>query len=658
MMATTSNWIESADSYAQGWHEAIQRHGRISAIRPIRQFAEEDLVIPDGDFAGQLFRAYRQPAHGVWFDEIDSGRWSRFSFVACQQSGKTLAGFVAPTMYHLFETQETVIVGLPTMDIAGDKWNIDIKPAIAASRYSKFLPTSGPGSKGGTPELVQFKNGVSLKFMTGGGGDEKRSAFTSRVLVVTEADKLDQTGAGSDESTKLKQLEGRTRFYGNRKRIYLECTVSEETGSIWQEWLKGSGGVVHQPCHSCGKFVAPEREHFVSWESAEEEIDAEEGRFSCPACGIVWSEETRRQQLQQAVLVHRGQRVGDDGIDGSLPRTRTCGFRYSASANAFADTAMIGVDEWKAKRALDQELADRELLQWTWAYPPPPRTRSVEPLELQQLKRRQSNLRRTKLPADVVNIAVGVDARDDGLEWFAIAERRSGGPLCIDYGFEVVAKHEKDLDIAMKEAAARLRDRFDFGWTIEGDPEETPDSRSADVVLLDCHYNTDPLYEACLLYPTWVPSIGFGYEQHAGSAYSNPRKSSDDAPVVGDEWHLKIRERMFDGLKHKFKVCQMNADVWKLRVHRALSVPEDHPSALLLPFSEDPNGRLKLAQQLMAEKQVRKHVDGKGIVLKWVTVFYKNHWLDAAYMALVGLSILNFETEAEEIEYEPEVYNG
>ncbi|MEO2018985.1 MAG: hypothetical protein ABGZ53_31955, partial [Fuerstiella sp.] len=72
------------------------------------------------------------------------------------------------------------------------------------------------------------------------------------------------------------------RFYGNRKRVYLECTVSEEDGCIWQEFLAGSSGLVHQPCHSCGEYVAPEREHLVNWDSAAEELDAEKATFSCP----------------------------------------------------------------------------------------------------------------------------------------------------------------------------------------------------------------------------------------------------------------------------------------------------------------------------------------------------------------------------------------
>jgi hypothetical protein len=215
------------------------------------------------------------------------------------------------------------------------------------------------------------------------------------VLVVTDAEKLHAVGAGSDEGTKLRQLEGRIRCYGNRKRVYVECTVSEEHGCIGQESLAGSSGLVHQSCHSCGEFVAPEREHLVSWDNAAEELGAENATFSCPAYGIVWHEEARQRQLQQARVVHRDQTIDRTGtVIGELPRTRTCGFRYSAAANSFADVAMIGVEEWRAKRAVDEELAERELMQWTWAWPPAARKKVEEPLEVSTLMQRQSVLSR------------------------------------------------------------------------------------------------------------------------------------------------------------------------------------------------------------------------------------------------------------------------
>lgn len=632
MQQMATEWRSFAAASNEAWLEAVRRYARVSPLRSIRQFAEQEVVIPDGDYKGQLFRCHRQPAHGLWFDEIDSGRWSRFAFVACQQSGKTLAGYVIPIMYHAFEVQETVIIGLPTMDIAKDKWEVDIKPAIESSRFAELLPRSGGGSRGGTPELITLRNGVNLKFMSGGGGDEKRSAFTSRVLVVTEADKLDEVGGASDENTKLRQMEGRTRFFGNRKRVYLECTVSEQTGRIWQEWANGSSGLVHLPCHSCGEYVAPEREHFVGWQDATEEIDAEESRFSCPSCGIVWPEEIRKAQLAKAVVVHKGQSIEGGRVVGELPKTRTCGFRYSAATNAFADVAMIGVDEWKAKRAIDEDLASRELLQWTWAWPPEPRTVDVEPLSVEAVESRQHDLPRMIAPGGTFRIAAGVDARKEQLEWFVVAERDSGHVVCIDFGYTPIDQTIPERQ-AIIEAVAKLRARLEYGYEVQGG-----ERLSAELVLLDCHWNTDILYESIVGFREWMPAMGFGYKKHKAT-YNAPKKRGGAITKLGDGWYFVRTERVFGGRVRTFDVTHNNADVWKLRLHRALSVDRDHPHALLLPKQSKPGSRRELAKQLTAEKQESVYEKGKGQVLKFVTQYHKNHWLDAAYMSLVAISI-------------------
>jgi len=107
---------------------------RPSRRRSLRQFAEQEIVVPDGPYAGRRFRCSRQPYSGLWFDAVDSGRWSRCVATGPTQSGKTLSCFVIPLLYHLFEIGETVICGLPDMDMAGDKWREDILPAIDQSR--------------------------------------------------------------------------------------------------------------------------------------------------------------------------------------------------------------------------------------------------------------------------------------------------------------------------------------------------------------------------------------------------------------------------------------------------------------------------------------------------------------------------------------------
>ncbi len=122
---------------------------RPRAKRSIRRFAEEEIILPDGPFAGRRFRCDRQPYTALWLDEIDAGRWSRCVATGPTQSGKTLAGFVLPLLYHLFELGETVICGLPDMDMAADKWREDILPVIEHARFRDLLPRRGGGSRGG-----------------------------------------------------------------------------------------------------------------------------------------------------------------------------------------------------------------------------------------------------------------------------------------------------------------------------------------------------------------------------------------------------------------------------------------------------------------------------------------------------------------------------
>jgi hypothetical protein len=50
----------------------------------MRAFAESEIVIPNGPFAGRRFKCSRQPYTRLWFDAVDSGLWSR-----CVATGPT-----------------------------------------------------------------------------------------------------------------------------------------------------------------------------------------------------------------------------------------------------------------------------------------------------------------------------------------------------------------------------------------------------------------------------------------------------------------------------------------------------------------------------------------------------------------------------------------
>ncbi len=92
-----------------GESDWLLSQARTPRRRSMRRFAEQEIIIPDGPYAGRRFRVDRQPYTGLWLDAVDSGLWSRYASTGPVQSGKTLLCFVFPIVYHLFEIGETVI---------------------------------------------------------------------------------------------------------------------------------------------------------------------------------------------------------------------------------------------------------------------------------------------------------------------------------------------------------------------------------------------------------------------------------------------------------------------------------------------------------------------------------------------------------------------
>lgn len=634
-------WTEYAIPGAKALRDVYRRVVPVQRYRSMEEFAESEIVLPDGPFSGQRFRIARQPAHGLFFRAVDTGHWFRYACTGPQQSGKTLAFVVIPIIYHLFERNQTVLFGLPSMDMANDKWKLDLKPAIEASQYARFLPRKGAGSQGGTPELIQFSNGANLKFITAGGGDEKRAGFTGPVLVVTEASHLDQVGAQSDEATKLKQMEGRVRAYraSGQARIYLESTVTIEEGRIWQEYMQGTAGEVVFQCHACDEWICPGRDNLIGWQDATTEDQAElQSRWACPACGILFDDATRNRQLQTAKLRHKGQTISPDGtVSGDVVLSKTMGFRYSAATNTFMTAGIVGGDEWKAAREVDQDNAEKELLQWTWALPAKPRQQDVEPLDFKAVMYRQSQWTRGTMPSDVVAISAGVDVREKQLDWFVTAKRENGQPLCIDYGFEPVLREASDLQTALRQAVRYLQEKFDKGWIVEGSGA----MRGIDIALIDIGWETDTIRDSLNDHQLWRRAKGFGYKQHSGANYSAPTTPKGSVyHQIGEGWHDVILTRG----STRFRELHNNADHWKRRVHQALTVAGDSSAALLLPKTGRTDGRIEVAKQLTAEREQTVFEVGKGTVRKWVQTFSRNHFLDACYMSFVGHSVLEFES--------------
>lgn len=611
-------------------HDNVQfllRRSRPARLRSMHAFAEQEIIIPDGPYKGRPFRCSRQPYSGLFLDAVDSGLWNRFVATGPTQSGKTTTCYVIPLLYHLFECGETVIGGIPDMYMALDKWTLDILPVIEASRYRELLPTTGVGSRGGMGKAIRFKNGAVLRWMTGGGGDKARAGFTSRVVVITETDGMDEPGAASREADKITQIEARTRAFGSRARIYMECTVSVEGGRTWRELKAGTDSSIAICCPRCQVFVVPERKHLTGWENAENELQAkQQARFHCPSCGAPWSDDERVQANQKALVVHRGQHIegrnGSAKVVGPLPETTTLGFRWDATNNLFVCAGDVGIDEWSGAQSPDDENAEKELRQFVWALPYQPPALDLNPLTTHALVRRSVGEIQGKVPADAVVLTIGVDLGKYLCHYMVVAWKADGSGHVVYYGRFEVASDQLGIEKALLAALRQFRDEVCLiGFAHIGEENRLPDQVWVDagwkpeVVYAFCNESGDR-FRACR---------GFGTDSEP-RRYSRPRSTGNVICYIGDGYHVCKMHA------HRAYLFEVDADQWKSFVHARLNTPVGEPGSLTL-YQALPREHFSLSKHLTAERQVEEFVPGRGTLVKWQRLRRNNHWFDALYLA-------------------------
>jgi len=609
-------------------------------LRTIREFAEQEVIIPDGPFRGFQFSCRRQPHTRLWFGEIDSGRWRRHVLTGPVQSGKSLIGFVIPAMYHLFEHRETVILGLPSMEIAADKWREDLEPAIRASRYRDLIPNTGAGSRGGNFESIKFRNGATLKFMSGGGSDKKRSAFTSRVLIVTETDGLDEAGEQSREADPLRQLEARTASYGEKARIYLECTVSFAEGRTWQEIQKGTQSRIALRCPHCLHWVTPERENLIGHQGAANEVEASRrSQFYCPDCGTGWSEADRRTAHDEAKLVHRTQEIDAEGvISGELPPTWTLGYRYSAVNNFFRSQHDIGATEWAADRATNEEAAEREQCQFVWAIPPKSNTEAVVSLDARVIAERMVQPGRGFVHSDAQCVTVGVDIGKYQIHWTACDWRPGARGHVIDYGVEPLPTDQLGQDLATLQGLRDLREVFNAGWDAGNSQRVQPL-----YVFIDSGYLTEVVYSFVReSQGPYLPCKGQGAEQRGGS-YLRPRAMTDNLMFVGDGMHIVWQPAK------EIRLVELDSDHWKTWLHERWRSPLQANGSLTLWKDSNPRLHYAFGRHQVAEEKQTEYKPGKGEITKWVRKNRQNHWLDTTALACAAAFLAGVRLDASPV---------
>lgn len=652
MMVTATN-LDSSLRAAKQEFRSFFRASRAPKLRTIREFAEEEIIIPTGPYEGRRYNTERQPWTRHWFDAIDSEQYTELALVAITQGGKSLNGFVIPSLYHLFEIGETIVCGLPSMDMAGDKWREDFLPVIERTRYRDLLPMGGKGSKGANnPVAISFRNGATLRFMSGGGDDKSRAHFTARVIVLTEVDGLDQSAETSKETSKVKQIEARARAFGDRKRIYKECTVTVEEGHIWSRYTAGTRSQLVLPCPHCKEFVLPSRENLLGHDEAADEMEARQNtHFHCPACGEAWTEQERVDANYSARLIHRGQTIDSDGvIHGEHPKTMTLGFRASAVHNMFLTTEKLAADEYNAAREPNADVAEREMMQFVWALPYKSPDLETEIVSETAVRDCATGIERGTVPATHPHLMLAVDIGKYKSHWYAMAFSPDASLHTVDIGIVEMKTNEVGIEKAIELCLDEVREFASAGWQKEGSAERVTPMQ----IWVDSRYRTD---EVC----RWMkeqnktrsglffPTQGHGAGYYRSTNYSKPTKVGGNVKHIGEEFHITY------DINRSVWVVHINADHWKSWLHARITTPQatngEHLPGSFSIYSPRGNDKQlrELARHLTSEHREQAFVQGKGMVIKWVCHSSANHWLDAAALTCVAASYCGLKLPSREI---------
>jgi hypothetical protein len=460
-----------------------RRAANIRPTRPARPFGEfcRTLRLPDGKHAGKIWIPETEPSQAAFIRHVESGRWRQFTIVAPTQRGKTLKGILAPFLHATTERRQAVAYVLPSLDLLAKNWDSKIKPALEGTGYGAWLPTKGPGSKGGKPAVLTLRDpstgAVAAKayFMATGTG--KRESSTSSVPCQTVL--YDEADDALDDGT-IKRVYKRAESYGPDGFAFGVSTVNDIPGRespdandpdaahpILVLERQGSRHRMHHRCPHCRGYFQPQME----------DMDLDRRAIVCRLCAVIWSEENRTDALNHALSVG-----GNDTIVGeSVHEGAYDHFHYSEITTGLdyhmANVASICEEISEAKRA---EAAGRYALMRTCmhkvfckSYTEPRGATEITNAGLANVSAASDYNKRT-VPHWVNFLSCGVDVQGDRLYWIVVGHGPDDRWCIVDWGYEMLVPSGQDRSgtpADRRRALTELDAKMDHGWQIEGRDE-------------------------------------------------------------------------------------------------------------------------------------------------------------------------------------------
>ena len=602
------------------------------APMPLEQFART-MRLPDGPATGQLWDPASEPAQRLWIEAVASKRWNRFVHVAPSQRGKTLAAILLLWLHAVTQRRQQVGYVMPNLNKLEQNWEGKIKPAIEGTGFGAWLPSKGPGSKGGKPAVLTMRDPVTglvaarsyFMAMGGGGRESALSSVSPLLLLVDEAD--DAANAGQIELA-FRRIES----HGADGIAVIASTVNDRVNRDEHPVLvmhaQGTRSRMHHRCPHCSEYFAPDFEHF----------DSERAAITCPKCAVVWSESDRHAALNAALMVHHGQTASGGQVVGPEPEARVFSLLTVGSDYHMAVPENIAAEYRAAKSA--ELRADFSLMRnhmhkvWCRPYVEPEPEGELTAKTLAGFSGNSTVQKRT-VPAWALSLALTQDVQGDRHYWLAVALGADERWAIVDWGYEMLVPHEPGQEVSDRAPTKadrirvldRVRDMADHGWQIEGgDQRMRPVQRGVDI-----GYLTADIIAWIQGNPSWKAVRGVGQDEVS------------DAASGGTEKPLPPEIRATKALRAvrppgwRLFWWKVDGHVFRRAAHAALMRTADQPGSGMVPAGLKSNTDLLL--HLTGEIWTEPEEGARGKPY-WREVRKRHDYLDCLVYAL-ALALLH-----------------
>ncbi len=467
----------------------------------------------------------------------------------------------------------------PTVEVAKRVSKQRIAPMIASTPVLRErVAASRSRDSGNTMFVKEFDGGLLI--ITGANSGAGLRSMPIRNLFMDEVDEYPGDVDGQGDPVSL--AEKRTTTFARRKVFLVSTPTLKGLSRIEREFLASDQRRYFVPCPLCGYM------DWIRWANIRwEERLAETARLYCEGCGELIEERHKTQMLE------RGEWRPTAEGDG-----RTVGFHLSGLYSPLG---------WKSWRECVEEFLDAKedpfrLKTWvntvlgeTWEE----RGDSVEPDHI--LARAEHYP--AEVPKGVGILTAGVDVQGDRLE-VAVHGFGAGEESWLIAFSQIHGDPGRDQ--TWLELDQFLRQRFEH---------ESGQKLPVSCVCVDSGgHHTEYVYRFC------APRAGRRvFPVRGGSVAGTP---------------LVTRPTMHN--RYRVKLFTLGVDTAKDMIYSRLRIPAPGPGFMHLPDWAD----LEYANQLTAERSIRKYVKGKGATRQWVKTRERNEALDLAVMALAALHIL------------------